>query len=85
MKNLTELIGKGESDTLEFKKHFSKEVIVTTGAFANTKGGGAIQVRGKGRVSNMSSNNLAIIWQLVGNFGDLLIYYVEIRKLYGRW
>jgi ATP-dependent DNA helicase RecG len=39
MIDLNELISKGESDTLEFKEKFNREVIVTAGAFANTRGG----------------------------------------------
>lgn len=37
--NLQELISKGESDTLEFKESFGKEVTITAGAFANSRGG----------------------------------------------
>ena len=39
--NLKELISKGESETLEFKKSLSewKEIIETISAFSNTKGG----------------------------------------------
>jgi ATP-dependent DNA helicase RecG len=33
------IIGKGESETVEFKESFSKEALVAIGAFANTKGG----------------------------------------------
>ena len=39
MANLNELISKGESDTIEFKEYFNREVIITAGAFANTRGG----------------------------------------------
>ena len=39
--NLKELISKGESDTIEFKKSLSawKEIVETISAFSNTKGG----------------------------------------------
>jgi len=39
--NLKELISKGESDTIEFKKSLSawKEMVETISAFSNTKGG----------------------------------------------
>ena len=39
--NLKELIAKGESETLEFKKSLSewKEIVETVSAFSNTKGG----------------------------------------------
>ncbi len=37
--DLQKLIKEGESDTLEFKENFTREVAVTAGAFANTKGG----------------------------------------------
>ena len=39
--NLKELITKGESETLEFKKTLSewKEIVETVSAFSNTKGG----------------------------------------------
>lgn len=39
MTDLQKLINKGESDTLEFKENFNKEVVLTAGSFANTKGG----------------------------------------------
>ncbi len=39
MEELKNLIKDGESDTLEFKENFTKEVAITAGAFANTKGG----------------------------------------------
>lgn len=39
MKDLIKLINKGESDTLEFKENFNKDTVITTGAFANKKGG----------------------------------------------
>jgi|Deesub1362B_J571_1020462.scaffolds.fasta_scaffold00997_4 ATP-dependent DNA helicase RecG len=42
MVDLNELISKGESDTVEFKEYFNREVIVTAGAFANTRGGAII-------------------------------------------
>ena len=38
-KDLKKLISSGESDQLEFKSSFGKEVIETLCAFANTKGG----------------------------------------------
>ena len=39
--NLKELIAKGESETLEFKKSLSewREIVETVSAFSNTKGG----------------------------------------------
>jgi len=41
MKSIEELIGKEESETLEFKKSLSewKEIVETVSAFSNTKGG----------------------------------------------
>jgi len=33
------LLRKGESDTVEFKENFNRQVIETLAAFANTKGG----------------------------------------------
>ena len=36
---LRELVKKGESNTVEFKESFDREIIETAGAFANTKGG----------------------------------------------
>lgn len=38
-KQILELIKSGESETVEFKESFDKEVIETATAFANTKGG----------------------------------------------
>ena len=38
-KELQRFISQGESETIEFKTSFSKEVIETVVAFANTKGG----------------------------------------------
>ena len=37
--NIEKLLLQGESNTVEFKQNFSREVIETAGAFANTKGG----------------------------------------------
>ena len=37
--DILSLIQNGESETLEFKTSFGKEVIITLSAFANTKGG----------------------------------------------
>jgi len=37
--NLTALILKGESNTLEFKKSFDKDAMESVCAFANAKGG----------------------------------------------
>ena len=37
--NILDLIGKGESQTVEFKSSFEKEVIESVVAFANAKGG----------------------------------------------
>jgi len=36
---LIEIIGKGESEVVEFKENFDREAIETAAAFANTKGG----------------------------------------------
>ncbi len=36
---LTQLIQQGESETLEFKASFQKEVLESIAAFANTRGG----------------------------------------------
>ena len=36
---LQNIIAKGESETVEFKTSFNKEVIETLAAYANTKGG----------------------------------------------
>jgi len=40
--DILKLIQSGESETLEFKSAFGKEVIITLAAFANTKGGKVI-------------------------------------------
>lgn len=42
IQNLTELISRGESETLEFKLSFNRETIETLTAFANTSGGSVI-------------------------------------------
>ena len=39
MKDIAEIIKLGESETVEFKRSFNKDVIETAVAFANTKGG----------------------------------------------
>ena len=39
MAEIEELIGKGESETVEFKEKFDNEAIETAVAFANTNGG----------------------------------------------
>lgn len=38
-KELKKFLAKGETETIEFKASFDREVIETSGAFANTKGG----------------------------------------------
>lgn len=54
MKDFEHLIASGESETLEFKASFGKEVIVTLSAFANTGGGTVLVGVGKdGRPSGM--------------------------------
>jgi len=53
--NLMELIGRGESETLEFKERFSREVLLTAGAFANTEGGVIlIGVSDSGKIKGVS-------------------------------
>ena len=37
--DLRKLIKSGESETVELKASFNKEILETSGAFANTKGG----------------------------------------------
>ena len=39
MAEIEELIGKGESEIVEFKEKFDNEAVETAVAFANTKGG----------------------------------------------
>jgi len=39
MKNIKDIINQGESQTVEFKSSFQKEVIISIVAFANAKGG----------------------------------------------
>jgi predicted HTH transcriptional regulator len=51
---IMELIGKGESDTIEFKEAFGKEAIETADAFANTKGGFIlIGISDKGKINGV--------------------------------
>ncbi|MDI3473833.1 MAG: ATP-dependent helicase RecG [Candidatus Woesearchaeota archaeon] len=51
---IAELIGEGESETVEFKESFDKEAIESAGAFANTKGGTIfIGVSDKGKVKGV--------------------------------
>jgi len=38
-KKMLEILAKGESETVEFKRSFDKETLETVSAFANTKGG----------------------------------------------
>lgn len=39
LKNITNLISAGESETVEFKESFNDDVLETIGAFSNTRGG----------------------------------------------
>ena len=48
--DIQKLLKTGESETVEFKKTFGKEVIISLSAFANTRGGKVIVgVDNKGR------------------------------------
>ena len=52
---LSELIKKGENETLEFKLNFNDDVIITISAFANTSGGSVfIGVDDTGQVMGVS-------------------------------
>ena len=55
--NLRELIAKGESETLEFKKSLSewKEIVETVSAFSNTKGGTiVVGISNNGKIHGVS-------------------------------
>lgn len=53
--NINELIKAGESETLDFKENFMKEVIETVVAFANNRGGQIIiGVDDKGKIKGVS-------------------------------
>lgn len=50
-KGILSLIRKGESDTVEFKQGFDRDVIETLAAFANSRGGRVfVGVSGSGEV-----------------------------------
>ena len=52
--DLRKLIKSGESETVELKASFSKEILETSGAFANTKGGAIlIGISDKGQVKGI--------------------------------
>ena len=54
MKKIADIIAQGESETLEFKKSFNKDVMETLSAFANTKGGGVFIGIFEGKVIGIS-------------------------------
>jgi ATP-dependent DNA helicase RecG len=61
MEELKNLIKDGESDTLEFKENFTREVAITAGAFANTKGGTIlIGVTDGGKIKGVQQSNDAL-------------------------
>ncbi len=61
MEELKNLIKDGESDSLEFKENFTKEVAITAGAFANTEGGTIlIGVTDGGKIRGVQLSNEAL-------------------------
>lgn len=61
MKELRDQIKEGESDILEFKESFTREVAITAGAFANTKGGTiliGVSDRGEAKGTQISDETL---------------------------
>jgi ATP-dependent DNA helicase RecG len=54
---ILDLVEKGESDTLEFKRNFDKDAIETIAAFANTRGGTLlVGVEDNGNISGTTTN-----------------------------
>jgi ATP-dependent DNA helicase RecG len=60
-KELLQIIGNGENECVEFKEHFTKEVITALNAFVNTSGGSVIiGVSNKGRITGITISSETI-------------------------
>ena len=84
--NIKEILSKGESQTVEFKKNFDKECIETTVAFANTKGGTIfIGVNDEGKAKGIDLGNLVEMKILkMEGVGKRDIHYVLIEPKMSR-
>lgn len=87
-KLLKELLLSGESETVEFKTSFGKEVIETLVAFANTKGGTIlIGINDKGKVTGVKIGQETIqnwVNQIKQNSSPSIIPDVDITKIDGK-
>jgi len=85
---LKELIKKGESETVEFKENFDREVIETTGAFANIKGGNIfIGVSDKGKVIGVQLRKETVnswVNQIVQSTDPRIIPEIEVDAVDGK-
>lgn len=82
MKNLIQILEIGESETIEYKTSFNDEVIISLGAFANSKGGTVyIGVGDNGEMKGVNINKETIshwVNEVKNKTAPILIPDVEI-------
>ena len=87
--NISDILKKGESQTVEFKARFNKETIISLVAFANTRGGKVVVgVDNNGHATGIKAGHetvqryfnevkVATYPQLLPNIDE---YEIEIKK-----
>jgi predicted HTH transcriptional regulator len=71
IEELIELLKKGESEKVEFKTSFTKDIAKDDSAFSNTVGGDIlVGIDDKGGIVGINDEN--IVWKMVDEFEDYL-------------